>query len=120
VTTSIRSGLGSWTVEFWSPFGSAEVEAFVYCARKLKLKQRSSGETTLSLGDPDTEVARCKRNERVVSGGWDTDSDGVATVAYGTTSRRDGKRAWEATATAGGDPQPLTVYAYCLKQPKKN
>jgi hypothetical protein len=23
------------------------------------------------------------------------------------------------TATAAGDPQDMTVYAYCLKQPKK-
>jgi hypothetical protein len=118
VTTSMRSGRGSWTVEFRPVSSVVEVEAFVYCAKGVKLKQRSS-ETSLSSGEVDTEEARCKRNQRVVSGGFDTDSDGVNTVGIGSASRRAGKRAWEATANAGLDPQDLTVYAYCLKQPKK-
>jgi hypothetical protein len=119
VTTSMRSGRGSWTVEFFSTSpGSVEVEAFVYCAKDVKLKQRSS-ETTLSSGEQDTEEARCKRNQRVVSGGFDTESNGVTTAAFSSASRRAGKRAWEATALAEGEAQPLNVYAYCLKQPKK-
>jgi hypothetical protein len=118
VTTSMRSGRGSWTVEVYIGGGTVEVEAFVYCAKGVKLKQRSS-DTTLSTNDPETEEARCKRKERVVSGGWDTESDGVTTAAYSTTSRRTGKRSWEATATAAAASQPLNVYAYCLKQPKK-
>ncbi len=116
VTTSMRSGRGSWTVEF-SSSGTAQAEALVYCAKGVKLKQRSS-ETTLSPGEQDTEKARCKRNQRVVSGGFDTES-GDATFAATTASRRAGKRSWEATAFADGGAQPLTVYAYCLKQPKK-
>jgi hypothetical protein len=119
VTTSMRSGRGSWTVEFFSTSGTGEVEAFVYCAKGVKLKQRSS-EEALSPGDPETAEARCKRKERVVSGGFDSESNGTTTAAISSASRRDGKRAWEATATALGAAQPLTAYAYCLKQPKKN
>jgi hypothetical protein len=118
VTTSMRSGRGSWTVEFRPVSAIVDVEAFAYCAKGLKLKQRSS-ETSLSSGEVATEEARCKRNQRVVSGGFDTDSDAVNTNGIGSTSRRSGKRAWEATAFAASDPQDLTVYAYCLKQPKK-
>jgi hypothetical protein len=118
VTDSRRSGKRSWTVEFFPIGGTGEVEALVYCAKDVKLKARTS-ETTLPTTDTETEDARCKRKERVVSGGFDSDSDGVTTAALTATSRRDGKRAWEVTATAAGDPQDMTVYAYCLKQPKK-
>jgi hypothetical protein len=118
VTTSMRSRRGSWTVEFFSTgMGTVQVEVFVYCAKGVKLKQRSS-ETTIS-NEGETEDARCKRNQRVVSGGFDTNSDAVTTLGAGTASRRAGKRAWEATALADANPQDLTVYAYCLKQPKK-
>jgi len=116
VPTSMRTGRGSWTVEFIT--GAVPVEVFAYCAKGVKLKQRSSG-TTLTPGDPETGEARCKRRERVVSGGFDTESDAANTAAFSSASRRSGKRAWEVTATAVGDPQDLTVYAYCLKQPKK-
>jgi hypothetical protein len=107
-------------VEVYSTGGPVEVEAFAYCAKKLKLKQRSS-ETSVSPGESETEEARCKRNQRVVSGGFDTDSDLASSqVGIGTASRRAGKRAWEATAYAGsGQASDLTVLAYCLKQPKK-
>jgi hypothetical protein len=118
VTKSMRSGKGSWTIEFFPTSGTVEVEAFVYCAKNLKLKQRSA-ETTLSDEEIETEEARCKQNQRVVSGGFDTDSAGTAPIGLGTASRRDGKRAWEATAFAAAGSQDLTVYAYCLKQPKK-
>jgi hypothetical protein len=117
VPTSMRSGRGSWTVEFFTG-GTVEVEAFVYCAKGVKLKQRSS-ETTLSSGEPETEEARCKQKQRVVSGGFDTDSDAVTTLGIGTASRRETKRAWEATAFADAGTPNLTVFAYCLKQPKK-
>jgi hypothetical protein len=118
VSKSMRSGRGRWTVEFFNAAGGAvEVEAFVYCAKKLKLKQRSS-ETALSDEELETEDARCKQNQRVVSGGFDTNSAGTAPIGIGVTSRRDGKRAWEVTAFAASGPQDLTVYAYCLKQPK--
>jgi hypothetical protein len=119
VTKSMRSGRGSWTVEFFNISGSVPVESFVYCAKNLKLKARSS-ETTLSDEEIDTEDARCKQNQRVVSGGFDTDSSGTSPIGVGFTSRRDGKRAWEATVFAAEGSQDLTVYAYCLKQPKKN
>ena len=116
VGTSMRSGRGSWTVEVFTG-GTVPIEVFAYCAKGVKLKQRSS-ETTLPTEDPDTEEARCKRKERVVSGGFDTESDGVMTAAVSSASQRSGKRSWEVTATAFGAPQPLSVYAYCLKQPK--
>jgi hypothetical protein len=116
VGTSMRRGRGSWTVEVFTG-ATAPVEVFAYCAKGVKLKQRSS-ETTLPTEDPDTEEARCKRKERVVSGGFDTESDGVTTAAVSSASQRSGKRSWEVTATAFGAPQPLTVYAYCLKEPK--
>jgi hypothetical protein len=120
LTKSMRSGRGSWTVEFFNTgMGTVQVEVFVYCAKGVKLKQRSS-QTTISSGEGETEDARCKRNQRVVSGGFDTNSDFVNTLGVSTASRRAGKRAWEATAFADADPQDLTVYAYCLKQPKKN
>jgi hypothetical protein len=119
VTKSMRRGRGSWTVElFNATMGAVEVEAFVYCAKQLKLKRRSS-ETRLSSEEIDTERARCKQTQRVVSGGFDTGSAGTDPVGVGTASRRASKRAWEATAFAVDSPQNLTVYAYCLRQPKK-
>jgi hypothetical protein len=118
VTKSKRSGKRTWTVEFFSTSGTVPVEAFAYCAKNLKLKQRSA-ETTFENEEIDTEEARCKRNQRVVSGGFDTDSAGTDPIGVGTASRRAGKRAWEATAFAAESAQDLTVYAYCLKQPKK-
>jgi hypothetical protein len=122
VTTSMRSGRRSWTVEFYNGGGQSEteVEASVYCAKDVRLKQRSST-TILPDDDPETEKARCKPNQRVVSGGFDTESDRDAPVTVGRSivSRRAGKRAWEVRAFAEASPQPLTVFAYCLKQPKK-
>jgi hypothetical protein len=118
VTKSMRSSKGSWTVEVFPVSGTVEVEAFVYCAKGVKLKQRSA-ETTVSDQEGETEEARCKKNQRVVSGGFDTDSAEPEPIGIGTASRRDGKRAWEATAFAAAGSQDLTVYAYCLKQPKK-
>jgi hypothetical protein len=119
VTKSMRTGSGSWTVEFFNAtMGAVEVEAFVYCARQLKLKRRSS-ETRLSSEEIDTERARCKQTQRVVSGGFDTDSSGTNPIGVGTASRRASKRAWEATAFAVRSPQNLSVYAYCFRQPKK-
>jgi hypothetical protein len=119
VTKSMRRGRGSWTVElFNATMGAVEVEAFVYCAKQLKLKRRSS-ETRLSSEEIDTERARCKQTQRVVSGGFDTDSAGTDPVGVGTASRRASKRAWEATAFAARAPQILTTYAYCLRQPMK-
>jgi hypothetical protein len=115
VTASKRSGKGSWTVEFLS--GTPEqliAEVFVYCAKRVKLKRRSS-ETNLPPNEgPVTGKARCRRKQRVVSGGFDTGSSGIG---FASASRRAGKRAWEVTATAETlNPQELTVFAYCLKR----
>jgi hypothetical protein len=118
VAKSRRTGRRSWTVDVYASSGNIEVEAFAYCAKDVKLKARSS-ETPLTTGEVETEEARCKRKERVVSGGFDTATDGVDTLGIASASRRAGKRAWEATAFAETNPQTLTTYAYCLKQPKE-
>lgn len=121
VTRSSRNGNRSWTVEVLPTAGGPyEVEAFAYCAKNVRLKQRSSEDTTLSSGELETEEARCKQNQRVVSGGFATDANpATSKIALATASRRDGKRGWEATAyAAASNPVDLTTYAYCLKQPK--
>jgi hypothetical protein len=118
VTTSMRSSRGSWTVEFYAFDGdNSEVEALVYCAKRLKLKQRSS-EASVDEGEGGTSEASCKGKERVVSGGFDTDSNETS-YAVGTVSRRVGKRGWEAMVFGQQGTRPLTVIAYCLKKPKK-
>jgi hypothetical protein len=118
VTTSMRSGRGRWTVGFYAFDGdNSEVRALVYCAKRLKLKKGSS-ETTLNEGEGETEEARCKGKARVVSGGFDTDSN-ETTHAVATTSRRAGKRTWEVTAFGQQGVRPLTVYAYCDKKKRR-
>jgi hypothetical protein len=114
---------------------SGELVVQVTCADRKGLKTAAEDLSLDSMGT-HAVVAECApgqrvvsggfeysypRNQRVISGGFDTESDReAATAAHSIVSRRAGKRAWEVRAFAEGNPQPLTVYAYCLKQPKKN
>jgi hypothetical protein len=70
-------------------------------------------------GTPTAEmVARCKRRQRVVSGGFGSpDDSGQATPKF-LTSRREGKRGWNVLAIQGnnGFPTEVTAYAYCEKK----
>lgn len=100
-----------------------ELTAIAYCAKGPKLKQRA--DSGLVGGDPPAEqtaelLARCKRKERIVAGGFgSTDNSGEATPRV-LTSRKQGKRGWAETVILGsnGLNTEVTAYAYCEKKKK--
>jgi hypothetical protein len=120
VLASKRAGKRSWEAQFVGPAG-AEVTAIAYCDKAepgLKAKQKS---TTLSLSDPTgTVLAKCKRKQKLRSGGFEGEfSDVPDIVGLPVGSRREGKRGWEVTGlNTDGSPE-ITAYAYCDKKEKK-
>lgn len=91
--------------------------AYARCRKGEKLKTR---EASLSLPGPVLEirevVARCKRGQRVVSGGFS-----VSTVQFQgllvEASRKEGKRRWLVEAFNNSpEAETLTAYAYCEKK----
>ena len=114
---SLKQGKRAWTVAAFN-IGSAEgdLTAYVHCRKGKSVRTRQADET-LSTAEFDSVEARCSSKQRVVSGGFDTDSDWTETGAYLTRSLKVGKRGWEVTAQdAGGDPHELVAYAYCEKK----
>jgi hypothetical protein len=80
----------------------------------VKTKQ---AEETASTAEFESAEGRCSRKQRVVSGGFDTDSNWITTGAWVMESQKLGKRGWEVAARdAGGAPHDLVAYAYCEKK----
>jgi hypothetical protein len=125
IADSHRVGKREWRVEA-TGLGNTpgELVAQANCREGKSLKKRSAEHTFPTSGALDEAVvqAKCKRSERVVSGGFSfaepNDSVGHG-VLYLTTSRKQGKRGWTVEAAGGGaagtDPT-LTVFAYCEKK----
>lgn len=96
-----------------------ELSVFAYCRGGDAPKERT---TTKSLDDPGSTVvtpvkARCKRDERVVAGGFA--STGLAKgAAQVLASRKRGSRNWLVRARTGGQgaPADVTSFAYCEKR----
>jgi hypothetical protein len=87
--------------------------AQVNCHEGKGLKTKSVSETTSALS---TElIAKCKKSQRVISGGFAT-SDRVSKGGpFVQESRKQGKRKWVVTVFDAGSTE-ATAYAYCEKK----
>jgi hypothetical protein len=122
VSESQKVGSRSWEA---SAFSNGNVEgdltAHVYCrdGKRLKTKQTTA---TLTQMTPDMDFkdieARCKRKQRVVSGGFTSPPVEAEATPRILSSRRVGKRSWGVAAFVGGTGATIdfSVYAYCEKK----
>jgi hypothetical protein len=100
---------------------SGDFRAQVNCregGRNLKTREASE-EVDPS---PDTEeveiTARCRRSERVISGGFDLESNDPDAIAVFTSSRKAGRRGWNVEGIVGSstETREVTAFAYCEKK----
>jgi hypothetical protein len=90
--------------------GVAGVSATGYCRDD---KVRETTETKVaSGGDVDRAVARCKRGQRVISGGFETEHFAGEGGPFVYASRKQGRRGWIVRVVAT-EPEEFTAYAYC-------
>jgi hypothetical protein len=122
ISESRRASKRTWEV---SAHGNGnepgELTSVAYCGKAKKLKQRSaSGVVSTDIPDALTAelVARCKRRERVVAGGFGSTDDSGESTPRVLTSRKQGRRSWAVTAIVGsmGLTVDVTAYAYCEKR----
>jgi hypothetical protein len=115
-TESLKEGRREWTVSAVNAGSAAgDLTAYVHC-REGKAVKTKQAEETLGTTEFDSVEARCSRKQRVVSGGFDLDSNWTTTGAFGMESQKLGKREWTVAALgAGGDPT-IVAYAYCEKK----
>lgn len=71
-----------------------------------------------SGGAPTDAVARCKRGQRVVSGGFETENFASEGGPFVYASRKQGRRGWLVRVFAT-EPEEFTAYAYCEKKPAR-
>jgi hypothetical protein len=119
---SRRSGKRSWAV---TAVGGdnvpADVTAFAYCAKqKLGLKARSAETSSTAEGATLSATAKCKKQERAVSGGFVGTAADTSEFFEPVESQRVGRRAWQASTVAfnGGSGSTLEweTFVYCLKK----
>jgi hypothetical protein len=123
VEESLREGKRRWAVSAYNAPNDVATEpetgkltAYVYCRRGRAPKAKQA-EETLAPSEFASVESTCKRSQRVVSGGFDLQSDFEATRAFVMTSLKLGKRSWEVAALNGPITQhPITAYAYCEKK----
>jgi hypothetical protein len=93
--------------------GVAGVSATGYCRNE---KVREMTETKVaSGGDVDRAVARCKRGQRVISGGFQTENFASEGGPFVYASRKQGRRGWIVRVRSTA-PETFTSYAYCWKK----
>jgi hypothetical protein len=97
-----------------------DLTAHAVCSAKGKLKAKQASATLSDQpGESFREIdARCKRKQRVVSGGWTMTTDNAEAAPVIMASKKLGKRGWRVTAPLGGTgiPVDVTAYAYCEKK----
>jgi hypothetical protein len=109
----------------WSVSGAgigdvpAELTAHVKCGKGPALATRQATDEVGNgiIADTEEIVARCKRSQRVVSGGFASSVPlGAAGLFY--ASRKQGKRNWLVEVEAGPSLEDVdvTAYAYCEKK----
>jgi hypothetical protein len=122
VSESQKVGNRSWEASAFSNGNlEGDLTAYVYCrdGKRLKTKQASA---TLTQKTPDMDFkdieARCKRKQRVVSGGFTSPPVEAEATPRILSSRRVGKRSWGVAAFIGGTGATIdfTAYAYCEKR----
>ena len=114
---SLKQGKRKWTASGQN-LGTAEGEvlAQVNCREGEGLNTRRESETIASLEAADVAV-KCKRGDRVVSGGFAIENPFSTAPDFGPyvyASRKRGKRTW-VTSFFGYSPnsEDVTAYAYC-------
>jgi hypothetical protein len=115
IRASHRVSSHRWTVVAKAlgtdPF--ARVSATVYCTnRRVFTKSKTA---IASGGAPTDAVARCKRGQRVVSGGFETENFAAEGGPFVYASRKQGRRKWLVRVFAT-EPEEFTAYAYCEKK----
>lgn len=123
---SRRAGKRRWVVTGYGAGAGSELTAYAYCAKdKLGLRRKLASSSTTEDEVNVSDVARCKKGQRVVSGGFassiDTTKEAQNLFVEPFQSLREGKRGWRA-GTANYTDGPTVewdVYAYCLKKEKK-
>jgi hypothetical protein len=125
ISESRRATKRTWEV---SAFGNgsepAELTAIAACAKGPKLKERSDSALVGSdIGAEESAelLARCKRKERVVSGGFGSPDGSEDSTPQVMTSKKQGRRGWAETVKQGGTGlnTEAVAYAYCEKTKKK-
>jgi hypothetical protein len=116
---SLKQGKREWSVTARNLGNEdGDLTAYVNC-RKGKGVKTKQAEETQGTSEFESVEARCSRKQRVVSGGFDLDSNWTTTGAYPLEWHKLGKRGWRVAAQdAGGQPHDLIVYAYCEKKKK--
>jgi hypothetical protein len=118
-TQSLKQGKREWTVTAYNAgTGEGDLTAYVHCRAGKGVKTKQA-EETLGSGEFDSVEARCSRKQRLVSGGFDTNSDFTTAGAYLMGSQKLGKRGWEVAAEDVGGGPTIVAYAYCEKKKKK-
>jgi hypothetical protein len=113
---SHKQGKREWTVSAYNGGGAeGDLTAYVHCRKGKGVKTKQADEA-LSANEFESVEARCSRKQRVVSGGFDHDSDWTATGSYGMESKKVGQRGWEVAAFGLGQPHDVVAYAYCEKK----
>ncbi len=115
VRASHKQGKRSWIVIAIS-FGTdpGTLRAQVNCHDGKKLKTRSQTETASGIEEVDA-VAKCKRSQRVVSGGFETENFVFKGGPFVHASRKQGRRRWLVTILDVVS-ETFTSYAYCEKK----
>ena len=86
------------------------------------VKASQVGSITEVVGTPTTVLENtigsatvsCPADSKVVSGGYDTNSNAAANLGLETENRRT-DNGWRASIFSFNDPSQLTAYAYCLE-----
>ena len=123
VTRSLREGKRKWTASAYNAPNdvatmpkAGDLTVYVYC-REGKTPNARQAEEALAPSEFDSAEAKCKRSQRVVSGGFDLKSDFQTRRGFVMTSRKVGKRSWEIAALNGPTTAHSIVgYAYCEKK----
>ncbi len=114
---SRKLGKRQWEVTAVVYSDGASLTAQVNCREGRKLRKK---EDTATIDDDRTAtaVAKCKRSQRVVSGGFAQEDFPVEGGPFTYESVKDGKRKWRVSATSLGSSD-ITAYAYCEKKKKR-
>jgi hypothetical protein len=97
---------------------SGELTAIAYCDDAKKPKARDASVTLNDATRSADVIARCKRRERAISGGFGSPDFSNQDTAKVFASRRAGKRGWSVNSFYGdfGAPVEVTAYAYCERK----
>jgi hypothetical protein len=122
ISESRRATKRSWEVSAFSNGNeNGELSSFAYCGKSKRLRTRTASDV-VSSDIPDSETAeilvRCKRKERVISGGFGVPDDEGENTPRVLTSKKQGRRGWSVTAIVGnfGLTAEVTAYAYCERK----